>query len=265
MITIAASLSKCGNFSQSISENTSNFQATVLYKLNLNQLIFGEKRGLVHISLAPSERATCIQRILKPEPVYCLTSNFLCNERMSEGLQESALDLWGITKTVWQLGVKSREQQSRDDVFLSLLCCFMSLCLLLFSFLHAYHRGFPARQRLRRGPACPTQHRHIIPAFLLFYEPRCCGSVSDDGYLCFLFPHSPGFSVVTSLPVTLKAPSRHLLCVTWLTPRDLVTMMASVVANGNNDGQSLVLKGVDPETCMIVFKNHWAQVRHQKV
>ncbi|XP_007549715.1 protein FAM160A1 isoform X1 [Poecilia formosa] len=37
-------------------------------------------------------------------------------------------------------------------------------------------------------------------------------------------------------------------------------MMASVVANGNKDGQSLVLKGVDPETCMIVFKNHWAQV-----
>lgn len=40
-------------------------------------------------------------------------------------------------------------------------------------------------------------------------------------------------------------------------------MMASVVANGNRDGQSLVLKGVDPETCMIVFKNHWAQVKHQ--
>ncbi|XP_074485563.1 FHF complex subunit HOOK-interacting protein 1A [Sebastes fasciatus] len=37
-------------------------------------------------------------------------------------------------------------------------------------------------------------------------------------------------------------------------------MMASMVANGNPDGQSLVLKGVDPETCMIVFKNHWAQV-----
>ncbi|XP_017263617.1 protein FAM160A1 [Kryptolebias marmoratus] len=37
-------------------------------------------------------------------------------------------------------------------------------------------------------------------------------------------------------------------------------MMASVVANGDRDGQSLVLKGVDPETCMIVFKNHWAQV-----
>ncbi|KAI3353317.1 hypothetical protein L3Q82_019855 [Scortum barcoo] len=36
--------------------------------------------------------------------------------------------------------------------------------------------------------------------------------------------------------------------------------MASMVANGNRDGQSLVLKGVDPETCMIVFKNHWAQV-----
>lgn len=41
---------------------------------------------------------------------------------------------------------------------------------------------------------------------------------------------------------------------------DPVTMMASVVASGNRDGQSLVLKGVDPETCMIVFKNHWAQV-----
>lgn len=36
--------------------------------------------------------------------------------------------------------------------------------------------------------------------------------------------------------------------------------MASMVANGNRDGQALVLKGVDPETCMIVFKNHWAQV-----
>ncbi|KAM3865083.1 FHF complex subunit HOOK-interacting protein 1A [Diretmus argenteus] len=36
--------------------------------------------------------------------------------------------------------------------------------------------------------------------------------------------------------------------------------MASMVANGNRDGQSLVPKGVDPETCMIVFKNHWAQV-----
>ncbi|XP_034390933.1 protein FAM160A1 [Cyclopterus lumpus] len=36
--------------------------------------------------------------------------------------------------------------------------------------------------------------------------------------------------------------------------------MASMVANGNPDGPSLVLKGVDPETCMIVFKNHWSQV-----
>lgn len=36
--------------------------------------------------------------------------------------------------------------------------------------------------------------------------------------------------------------------------------MASMVANGSRDGQTLVLKGVDPETCMIVFKNHWAQV-----
>ncbi|KAJ8383199.1 hypothetical protein SKAU_G00039770 [Synaphobranchus kaupii] len=37
-------------------------------------------------------------------------------------------------------------------------------------------------------------------------------------------------------------------------------MMASVIAGGNRDRQSLILKGVDPETCMIVFKNHWAQV-----
>ncbi|KAJ8271846.1 hypothetical protein COCON_G00107050 [Conger conger] len=38
-------------------------------------------------------------------------------------------------------------------------------------------------------------------------------------------------------------------------------MMASMVASGNDDATaSLILKGVDPETCMIVFKNHWAQV-----
>ncbi|XP_061626953.1 FHF complex subunit HOOK-interacting protein 1A isoform X1 [Phyllopteryx taeniolatus] len=36
--------------------------------------------------------------------------------------------------------------------------------------------------------------------------------------------------------------------------------MASMVANGNQDGPSMVLQGADPETCMIVFKNHWAQV-----
>ncbi|XP_053199597.1 FHF complex subunit HOOK interacting protein 1A-like [Scomber japonicus] len=36
-------------------------------------------------------------------------------------------------------------------------------------------------------------------------------------------------------------------------------MMASVVLGGNRR-KSLILQGVDPETCMIVFKNHWAQV-----
>uniref|UniRef100_A0A3P8T316 FHF complex subunit HOOK-interacting protein C-terminal domain-containing protein n=1 Tax=Amphiprion percula TaxID=161767 RepID=A0A3P8T316_AMPPE len=36
-------------------------------------------------------------------------------------------------------------------------------------------------------------------------------------------------------------------------------MMASVVVRGNRR-KSLTLRGVDPETCMIVFKNHWAQV-----
>ncbi|XP_074480025.1 FHF complex subunit HOOK-interacting protein 1A-like [Sebastes fasciatus] len=36
-------------------------------------------------------------------------------------------------------------------------------------------------------------------------------------------------------------------------------MMASVVVGGRRK-KSLSLRGVDPETCMIVFKNHWAQV-----
>ncbi|KAA0722340.1 Protein FAM160A1 [Triplophysa tibetana] len=36
--------------------------------------------------------------------------------------------------------------------------------------------------------------------------------------------------------------------------------MSFIVANGNQGGQTLVLKDVDPETCMIVFRNHWAQV-----
>lgn len=37
-------------------------------------------------------------------------------------------------------------------------------------------------------------------------------------------------------------------------------MMASMVVGGTRK-KSLTLNGVDPETCMIVFKNHWAQVR----
>ncbi|XP_059407797.1 FHF complex subunit HOOK-interacting protein 1A-like [Carassius carassius] len=36
--------------------------------------------------------------------------------------------------------------------------------------------------------------------------------------------------------------------------------MTSMVVSGKRRGQSLVPKGVDPETCMIVFKNHWAHV-----
>ncbi|XP_041634808.1 protein FAM160A1-like [Cheilinus undulatus] len=36
-------------------------------------------------------------------------------------------------------------------------------------------------------------------------------------------------------------------------------MMASVMMGGNHR-KALTLRGVDPETCMIVFKNHWAQV-----
>ncbi|XP_061524886.1 FHF complex subunit HOOK-interacting protein 1A-like isoform X2 [Phycodurus eques] len=41
--------------------------------------------------------------------------------------------------------------------------------------------------------------------------------------------------------------------------RPQVRMMASAVAGGDR-GKSMTLRGVDPETCMIVFKNHWAQV-----
>ncbi|KAI2644127.1 FHF complex subunit HOOK interacting protein 1A [Labeo rohita] len=36
-------------------------------------------------------------------------------------------------------------------------------------------------------------------------------------------------------------------------------MLTSVVSSSNR-GRALTLKGVDPETCMIVFKNHWTQV-----
>ncbi|XP_074085236.1 FHF complex subunit HOOK-interacting protein 1A [Macrotis lagotis] len=36
--------------------------------------------------------------------------------------------------------------------------------------------------------------------------------------------------------------------------------MMSSVARGSKDQQAVSLQGVDPETCMIVFKNHWAQV-----
>ncbi|KAM6949232.1 FHF complex subunit HOOK-interacting protein 1A-like [Aplochiton taeniatus] len=36
-------------------------------------------------------------------------------------------------------------------------------------------------------------------------------------------------------------------------------MMASVVVDGDR-ARSLTLRGVDPETCMIVFRNHWSQV-----
>ncbi|KAM9445532.1 FHF complex subunit HOOK interacting protein 1Ab isoform 1-T2 [Clarias gariepinus] len=37
-------------------------------------------------------------------------------------------------------------------------------------------------------------------------------------------------------------------------------MMASAVSTSPRGGRTLNLSGVDPETCMIVFKNHWAQV-----
>ncbi|XP_028658531.1 FHF complex subunit HOOK interacting protein 1A [Erpetoichthys calabaricus] len=36
--------------------------------------------------------------------------------------------------------------------------------------------------------------------------------------------------------------------------------MTSLLTNGNRNSQALNLRGVDPETCTIVFKNHWAQV-----
>lgn len=32
------------------------------------------------------------------------------------------------------------------------------------------------------------------------------------------------------------------------------------MVSGGNGRRALTLQGVDPETCMIVFKNHWTQV-----
>lgn len=55
-------------------------------------------------------------------------------------------------------------------------------------------------------------------------------------------------------PTRPHAELEHAIA-TW-TP---VKMMASVVVGGTRR-KSLTLNGVDPETCMIVFKNHWAQV-----
>lgn len=36
--------------------------------------------------------------------------------------------------------------------------------------------------------------------------------------------------------------------------------MMSTATRGRGNHQGMSLKGVDPETCMIVFKTHWAQV-----
>ncbi|KAL1249228.1 hypothetical protein QQF64_020233, partial [Cirrhinus molitorella] len=51
------------------------------------------------------------------------------------------------------------------------------------------------------------------------------------------------------------------ICVTRGTPvlHAEMPMLASVVSSCNGR-RALTLKGVDPETCMIVFKNHWTQV-----
>lgn len=36
--------------------------------------------------------------------------------------------------------------------------------------------------------------------------------------------------------------------------------MMSAGTSGRKNHQAVSLEGVDPETCMIVFKTHWAQV-----
>lgn len=41
-------------------------------------------------------------------------------------------------------------------------------------------------------------------------------------------------------------------------------MMSSVVTEGKLQ-QAVSLQGVDPETCMIVFKNHWTQVMYESL
>lgn len=39
--------------------------------------------------------------------------------------------------------------------------------------------------------------------------------------------------------------------------------MMTSVATESKLQQAVSLQGVDPETCMIVFKNHWAQVMYE--
>lgn len=44
---------------------------------------------------------------------------------------------------------------------------------------------------------------------------------------------------------------------------DLWKLMMSSVATESKIQRAVSLQGVDPETCMIVFKNHWAQVMYE--
>lgn len=66
-----------------------------------------------------------------------------------------------------------------------------------------------------------------------------------------------GSQVMTLSPSIRQPP--HIEPDHALAPWQSVKMMASVVIGGHRK-KSLTLRGVDPETCMIVFKNHWAQV-----
>lgn len=43
---------------------------------------------------------------------------------------------------------------------------------------------------------------------------------------------------------------------------EALKFMMSSVSTESRLQQAVSLQGVDPETCMIVFKNHWAQVKY---
>lgn len=181
-------------------------------------------------------------------PSACCLSSEVKNIWCNEWCQRAGRNLlWAcelLQETIWRLSVKTREQQTHlrlSKMFLSLYWA-ISLCLLLFSFLHACHSCCPAMQRLRGRP---VRTRTIVWWWC---------------HHCVFFFYSPG-SLWLLHPVSSQDLRIHM---TWFKPHVLFTIMASMVANGNQDGQSLVLKGVDPETCMIVFKNHWAQVNTNK-
>lgn len=177
-------------------------------------------------------------------------------------VRESTLGVWSILKQSNSSVLSSECSRLMELIvkFRSLLWV-TSLCLLLFWFLRACHNCWPAMQR-RRAVCGRHIHTHIIRLCFSFMIQT---SMCDDfcWYLCKNVS-SLRFFMIYWLPAVMVAPSEQPgmlpLSFLWHDSNHVIRTMASVVANGNQERQSLVLRGVDPETCMIVFKNHWAQV-----